>query len=77
MQRGIKFGDFVRASRKGLGISLRQFCKDLEFDPGYWSKVENSIMMAPREKEKLELIADFLGVERNELIESARRSWIV
>jgi hypothetical protein len=34
------FGKYVKNRRKELGFGLRDFCRQIDFDPGNWVRVE-------------------------------------
>ncbi|OGD78994.1 MAG: hypothetical protein A2Y64_04105 [Candidatus Coatesbacteria bacterium RBG_13_66_14] len=57
------FGDFVKAQRLALNLSLRRFCQKLELDPSNWSKVERGILPPPKDEVFLERLAVELGIE--------------
>ena len=57
------FGDFVKAQRLALDLSLRRFCQKLELDPSNWSKVERGILPPPKDEVFLERLANLLQIE--------------
>ena len=57
-----RFGDFIRDLRLKKRMTLREFCKRAEIDPGNWSKIERGISLPPKGKEVLSQIADVLSV---------------
>ena len=58
------FGEFFKKKRKELGLTLREFCRKYELDPGNMSKMERGLLSPPTEK-KLEEYASFLGIQRS------------
>lgn len=58
------FGDFIKARRLELDLSLRKFCENLSLDPSNWSKIERNKLQLTYEKEKLEEIAQLLKFEK-------------
>jgi len=56
------FGALVKQKRLEQDVSLREFCRRIDEDPSNWSKVERGVANPPKSKEKLELIADVLGM---------------
>jgi transcriptional regulator with XRE-family HTH domain len=57
------FGEFVRQKRLAVGFSLRKFCELAEIDPSNWSKVERERYQPTADREKLEMIAELLGLQ--------------
>jgi transcriptional regulator with XRE-family HTH domain len=55
------FGSYVRVKRLEQNISLRQFAISLEYDPGYWSKIERGLVKPPNTPEIMKKIADILN----------------
>lgn len=62
-QGGGVFGEFVKSLRLEKDIGLREFCRRLDVDPSNWSKIERGLLAAPQEAEKLNQIAEMLGIE--------------
>lgn len=58
------FGDFVSQKRTDLGLSLREFCRQYGYEPSYISRLENSILNAPSDKEKLSALALALKLKK-------------
>lgn len=58
------FGQFVRARRLELGLTLREFCKESGYDSGYISRLENSLVLPPESEEKLKRLASALGIQK-------------
>ncbi len=57
------FGEFLLQKRMNLGLSLREFCRKYGYEPSYISRLENSILNAPSNKERLSALALALGLE--------------
>jgi len=57
------FGEFIRKLRIEQGISLREFCRQLNMDASNWSKIERGMMAPPQDDEKLNQIAEILNIE--------------
>ena len=56
------FGEFVREKRIQQGLTLREFCKILNFDPSNWSKIEREKAQPPQSRDMLDKIADLLNL---------------
>jgi len=54
------FGIFVKESRLKKGITLREFCRKMEFDASNWSKIERGTLMPPKSARVLKKIAEML-----------------
>lgn len=61
-----KFGEYIQELRIQNRITLREFCRQANFDPGNWSKVEREIAPPPKSKEVLEEIAKILKLKKGE-----------
>jgi len=59
-----KFGEYIQELRIQNRITLREFCRQANFDPGNWSKIEREIMPPPKSKEFLEEIANILKLTK-------------
>jgi transcriptional regulator with XRE-family HTH domain len=59
-----KFGAFIKELRKKRGLSLREFCRLANLDPGNWSKVERGLFPPPRNPKVIEDIASVLLLVR-------------
>jgi transcriptional regulator with XRE-family HTH domain len=64
MSSNKRFGAFFRASRKALGLTLREFCRRNGFDPGNVSRLERGLTAPPQAQEGLESCAKALRLER-------------
>jgi transcriptional regulator with XRE-family HTH domain len=61
----MNFGEFVRNKRLAVGLSLREFCELAQIDASNWSKIERNRLPLFDNREKLEMIAELTGLERN------------
>lgn len=59
-----KFGEFIQESRIRKEITLREFCRQANIDPGNWSKIERDILPPPKSKEALDQIAKIIGLKQ-------------
>ncbi len=59
------FGEYFKAKRLSLGITLREFCEKNGFDPGNISKLERGLFTAPQSEEKLSDYAKALRIKLN------------
>lgn len=57
------FGEFVEQLRLEHYDSLRSFCLKNKYDPGNHSKLERSLLPAPKDRELLEKLAKALKVK--------------
>ncbi len=58
-----KFGAFMKERRRELGLTLREFCRLNEFDPGNLSKIERGLLPPPQGKDLLNKYATALGIK--------------
>lgn len=75
------FGAFIKDVRIKAGLTLRAFCRAMEFDPGNWSKIERGILPPPKSSKVLKQVAATLKLaegseEWNELFDLATISFI-
>ena len=56
------FGLFLESTRKKARITLREFCRQANADPGNISKIERGIWPPPQDHEILERYATALGL---------------
>jgi len=70
----IRFGDVVREARQKMRppLSLRKFADRIGMAPAYLSKVEANLDRPPA-AEKVEKIAELLGLDKIELLRLAHR----
>ncbi|RJQ70863.1 MAG: XRE family transcriptional regulator [Desulfobacteraceae bacterium] len=57
------FGEFFTAKRKELRKTLREFCRENNFDAGNISKLERGILSPPQSREKRLQYAAALGIK--------------
>ena len=57
------FGEFFSAKRKGLGKTLREFCRENGFDAGNLSRLERGLQTPPQSREKRMQYASALGIK--------------
>jgi transcriptional regulator with XRE-family HTH domain len=62
---GTMFGELIKTLRLDRDIGLREFCRQLSIDASNWSKVERGILPPPQGDEKLEQIAEVLGIKKS------------
>lgn len=75
MEEGKKrFGDVIREARQKIRppLSLRKFADKIGMAPAYLSKVEANLDRAPA-AEKVEKMAEILGLDKIELLQLANR----
>lgn len=58
------FGELLKQQRQKLKLSLREFCRQHDFEPGNFSKLERGLFPPPQSAEKLEAYAKALKIER-------------
>jgi transcriptional regulator with XRE-family HTH domain len=69
-------GAFARRVTEGMragGLTLRSFCREVDLDPSFFSKVLSGKRSPPSEESVLRRIAKRLGLDGAELIVSAGR----
>ncbi len=59
------FGNFFKQKRIGLELTLREFCRKYELDPGNISKLERGLTRPPQSKEALAKYAAMLGIKES------------
>jgi transcriptional regulator with XRE-family HTH domain len=57
------FGSFFKEKRRKLGLTLREFCRVNELDPGNISKIERGLLPPPKSKDILIKYAAALGIK--------------
>ena len=57
------FGGLLKELRINRGLTLRQCCLDLDYDPSNWSKLERGINPAPANQETLERWAKYFEID--------------
>jgi len=58
------FGEFAKSKRLKLGLTLRQFCRENDYDTGNMSKMERGLLPPPKGRKYLEAYAKALGIEK-------------
>ena len=59
-----RFGEFFKKKRMALGLTLREFCRENDLDPGNISRLERGILPPPQGEELKVRYAEALGIER-------------
>ncbi len=62
-QSGAAFGALLRELRAEKRVTLREFCRRAEADPGNISKIERGVWPPPQDNEILERYARALAIE--------------
>lgn len=57
-----RFGEWVKDIRLSKRISLREFCRELDYDPSNWSKIERGMLAPPEDEDRLSKIGEILGL---------------
>lgn len=57
------FGEFFKAKRQALGLTLREFCLKHKLDPGNLSRLERGFLPPPQDRKLLEQYAKFLEIK--------------
>jgi len=58
------FGKFFQQKRIEMGVTLREFCRRNDLDPGHTSKIERDLVTPPQSKDLLERRASALGIQK-------------
>lgn len=58
------FGEFSREKRLNNNLTLRNFCNRFGFDTAYISRLENNKIPAPKNREKISLLAKSLNIKK-------------
>ncbi len=61
------FGAFIKEARLRKGISLRTLAKITQLDLAYLSRLEREIIKPPTKNESIQVIAEALQLEENEI----------
>jgi len=64
------FGEFIYNKRISSNVGLREFCKTKGYQSSYVSRLENGLIKAPENFEKLEALAIALEIKKN------TREWV-
>jgi len=59
-----KFGELLKELRMKRGLSLRDVCKKVNYDPSNWSKIERGLISPPSDGGILGQWADALGLAK-------------
>jgi transcriptional regulator with XRE-family HTH domain len=59
------FGNYFKQKRIGLGLTLREFCRIHELDPGNISKLERGLSKPPQSQESLAKYAAMLQIKES------------
>jgi len=62
------FGEFIKNLRIEKDIGLREFCRRLSIDASNWSKIERGVLAPPQDDEKINQIADVLGIDKESVL---------
>ncbi|MBI4346808.1 MAG: helix-turn-helix transcriptional regulator [Elusimicrobia bacterium] len=73
MERTLPFAEMVRRRMESRGLGLREFCRGVDLDPSFFSKVLAGKRSPPSEDDVLRRIARFLELDACELIVAAGR----
>ena len=57
------FGEFFKAKRQALGLTLREFCLKHKLDPGNLSRLERGLLPPPQDRKLLEQHAEYLQIK--------------
>jgi transcriptional regulator with XRE-family HTH domain len=57
-----QFGQMLRDIRTEKKLSLREICKEVNYDPSNWSKIERGRISPPSDEKTLNLWAKKLGI---------------
>jgi HTH-type transcriptional regulator, competence development regulator len=66
------FGSYVREKREAAGISMKDFCKQLEISMAYWSRIEREMEYAPKDV-LVRKAAEILGLPFDRVFAEADR----
>src|SRR3989338_4340782 len=58
------FGEFFKAKRQALGLTLREFCLKHQLDPGNLSRLERGLLPPPQDRKRLEEYAKYLELRQ-------------
>lgn len=58
------FGEFVKTKRIENRISLREFCRRIDYDASNWSKIEREFTTPPKDELIIEKIAKVLQLSK-------------
>lgn len=61
-----RFGDVLKAARRGKGLTLRSFCLKNDIDPGNQSKYERGIIPPPTNPHQIIKWLRWMGYDRRD-----------
>ena len=64
MAKANAFGDFAKQKRLGLGVSLREFCRENGLDWGNISRIERGVSSPPKSRKALEEYVKALKIKQ-------------
>ena len=59
-----KFGEILKELRLKQGLSLREICKKVNYDPSNWSKIERGLIPPPNGETAMTQWASVFGMEK-------------
>ena len=63
MKTSAVFGEFFKARRQALELTLREFCLKHQLDPGNLSRLERGLLPPPQDRARLEEYARYLELK--------------
>ena len=63
MKTSAVFGEFFKAKRQALELTLREFCLKHQLDPGNLSRLERGLLPPPQDRARLEEYAGYLKLK--------------
>jgi len=63
MKTSAVFGEFFKAKRQALALTLREFCLKHKLDPGNLSRLERALLAPPQDRRVLERYAKALELK--------------
>jgi len=63
MKTSSSFGEFFKAKRQALELTLREFCLKHRLDPGNLSRLERGLLSPPQDRKLLEQYAGYLELK--------------
>ncbi len=60
-----EFGEFCRDKRLDKEMTLREFCREHEFDPAWISRIERGLLTPPKSKRLRSKLAGALGLKES------------
>jgi transcriptional regulator with XRE-family HTH domain len=56
------FGDYIHELRVRKEVTLRDFCREFNYDPAAWSKIERGILPPPKDNDLILRMSKFLDL---------------